>query len=66
MIEIEPHTECDAYIERIVRRQVIHPPETLDAAIERIEDLERLILAMADKLATVAFHLGRLAEKRDS
>lgn len=32
---------------------------------ERIAELQRLILAMAEKIATMAFHLGRLSERKD-
>lgn len=34
-------------------------------AERRIAELERLVLALADKLATVAEHLSRLAERRE-
>lgn len=30
----------------------------------RVAELERLVMSLADKLATVAEHLGRLAEKK--
>ncbi len=32
---------------------------------DRIEELQRLVLSLADKLATVAEHLSRLAERPD-
>jgi hypothetical protein len=37
-----------------------------DELRERVAELERLVLALAEKLATVAEHLGRLAERRDA
>jgi hypothetical protein len=40
--------------------------EELAAARERIETLERLVLALAEKLTTVAEHLGCLAERSDA
>jgi endonuclease/exonuclease/phosphatase family metal-dependent hydrolase len=36
-----------------------------DELRERVAALERLVLALADKLAVVAEHLGRLAERKD-
>lgn len=32
----------------------------------RVLDLERLVMSLAEKLATVSEHLGRLAEKREA
>lgn len=33
--------------------------------LEQIARLERLVMALAEKLATVAEHLARLAERKD-
>lgn len=32
---------------------------------ERVQELERLVMAMGDKLLIVAEHLGRLAERKE-
>lgn len=43
---------------------MIDPPTDLSSALDRIADLERLVFSLCDKLAIVAAHLGRLAERR--